>query len=93
MKSMGAVIHAAARWSLTKRRSGVAEIVGEDLAMSNTIDIIYCSNWHCHNTDCARNRENQPWNVETRQRRWFPSENGECEGELLKRSKGDVERQ
>ena len=45
---------------------------------------MYGLNWKCGNTDCKRHHENQPWNVVTRQRKWEPKNNNECEGELLK---------
>lgn len=26
-------------------------------------DFVYCSNWKCDRTNCARHHYNQPWNV------------------------------
>ncbi len=39
-------------------------------------DFVYCSNWKCDRTNCARHHYNQPWNVCTIQRKYEPS--GKC---------------
>lgn len=36
-------------------------------------DFVYCSNWKCDRTNCARHHYNQPWNVCTIQRKYEPN--------------------
>lgn len=52
--------------------------------MKDEKEFIYCSQFNCPNTDCLRNREHQPFNVVTRQRRWKIKEDGTCDGEVYK---------